>query len=103
MFWAIASTRSECGEDVVLLGHDRMASEAAVDDSGLVGREGVGCGLIVEDCISPPLRVRESLAVLFDEENVLEGIRYPHRKRRLRALLRFPFDLHDLGSVREGL
>ncbi len=58
-------------ENVILRGHSRMARKAASDDTGRIGLKRVRRGNIVKHGVCPSLRVRESLAVLLDKENVL--------------------------------
>src|SRR3954470_2810749 len=89
-------------EDVVLRLHGHMARVSAVRGAG-IGREIVGCGFVVEQGVSPSAALRKSLAVLFDDEGLREDIRHIHDERRLRALLRLPLKLHDLGAIRERL
>src|SRR5260221_5584212 len=62
----VRSPRSVRREDVILLGHCRVAREAAINGAGRIRRERVGRGDVVEHRECPALRVRESLAVLFD-------------------------------------
>src|SRR6516225_6290708 len=70
-------------------------------------RERVGCCVILERGVSPPVAVRESLGILLDELDLSQGARYgvrgARRKRGLRNLSRLPFDLGNLGAVGERL
>src|ERR1700722_11430347 len=65
-------------KNVILVFHIRMARETAVDGTSRVWLERVGRGLIVKHRVSPSLGIRESLAVLFDQEDVLQGVRHVH-------------------------
>jgi GxxExxY protein len=55
----------------IVVRHSRMAPKAASDGAGSIGLERLRRGIIVKSGVCPSLRVRESLAVRFDEENVL--------------------------------
>jgi hypothetical protein len=90
-------------KNVILLLHTCVARKAATDGAGRFGLERVRREIIVKRGVRSSLRVRESPAVLFDEENVLQGVRHPHEKRSLRICFRFPFDLCNLGAVRKML
>jgi len=68
-------------KNVILVLHDRMARETAIDGTGRIRRERVGRGLIVKHRIGPSLGIRESLAVLFDQKDILQGVRHVYRKR----------------------
>src|SRR4249920_2563703 len=58
---------------------------------------------MVELGVSPAAGVRESLAVLHHEINVMKGVRHGRRIGGLRTLFRFPVDLRHLGAVGEML
>src|SRR5580698_732933 len=90
-------------KNVILILHDRMARETAIDGASRIWLERVGRGLIVKHRIGPSLGSRKSLAILFDQKDVLQGVRYVYRKRRFDHLLWLPLDLRDLGAVRERL
>ena len=69
---AIASNRSTLlvrVKNVILCLHYRMALVSAVVGTR-IGRERVGCGVIVEQGVSPSGAVRKSLAILFDEKSL---------------------------------
>src|SRR3954464_3006004 len=87
-------------EDVVLCLYRHMASVPAIRGAG-IGRELVG--FVLEQRIPPSTAVRKSLAVLLHHESLCEYIRHIHHERGLRALLRLPLELHDLGAIRESL
>jgi hypothetical protein len=57
------------GENIVFCCHYRMARKPAIH-AGAFGREGVGCGVIVELRISPCTGVRKSLVIPDHEINV---------------------------------
>src|SRR5262249_35042209 len=65
-------------KNVIFCRHSRMAHETAIDGACRTGREFVGRGVIVKRGVCPSLRVGESLAILLDEKNVLQVVRYPH-------------------------
>src|SRR5579872_3056080 len=88
-------------EDIVLRLHDRMARVSTVNDTVLVRRKRIGRGVVVERHVSPSAGGRKTLAVLLDEEEVLQAGGHIHVKRGLRALLEPVFDFRDLGSIRE--
>src|SRR3984957_2687777 len=90
-------------KNVILVLHDRMARETAIDGASRIWLEHVGRGLIVKKHIGPSLSIWESLALLFEQEHVLQGVRHVYSKRQLRHLFRPPLDLRDLGAVRERL
>src|SRR4051795_1575050 len=94
-----------CRENVVLRLNCRMARDPAlgVTDVFLIRRERVGRGVIAQLGISPSAAVRESLAILLDETNAVQGVRHIYGKGRLRILFRYPLDLRDLGAVGERL
>src|ERR1700731_1842407 len=72
-------------EDIVLDLHGHMARVSAIRGAG-IGRELVGCGFVVKECVSPAAGLREPLAVLFDDESLREDVRHIHREGGLRAL-----------------
>src|SRR5690349_4121013 len=65
--WAEGSALLVWVEDVVLRFHGHMARVSAIRGAG-IGRERVGCGVVVEQRVSPSAAVRKSLAVLFHHE-----------------------------------
>src|SRR3954452_198186 len=89
-------------KNVVLRFYGDMARVSAVRGAG-IGREAVGCGFVVEQRVSPSAAFRKSLAVLFDDESLREHVWHIHDEWGLRALLRLPLELCDLGAVRESL
>src|ERR1700681_4463149 len=89
-------------EDVVLRLHGHMARVSAVRGAG-IGREFVGCGFVVEQRVSPSAAFWKFIAVLFDDESLREDVWHIHGKGGLRALLRLPLELDDLGAIRERL
>src|SRR5579859_297739 len=88
-------------EDIVLRLHYRMARVSTVNYTVLVRRKRIGGGVVVERHVSPSAGGRKALAVLLDEEEVLQAGGHIHVKRGLRALLEPVFDFRDLGSIRE--
>src|SRR3954465_11235421 len=90
-----------CRENVVLRLHCCMTRDPAlgVTDVFLIRRERVGRGVIAQLSVSPSATVRESLAILRDETNAVQGVRHIYGKGRLRILFRYPPDLRDLGAV----
>src|ERR1700738_3471710 len=68
-----------------------------------IGRKLVRCGFVVEHRVSPSAAFRKSLAVLFDDEGLGKDVWYIADEGGLRALLRFPLELRDLGAIRERL
>src|SRR6266851_4932579 len=100
--FGISSTLAVGGEDVVLRLHDRMACMPAIAAASF-GRERAGCSVVVELGVPPAGAAREPLAVLGDEQHVLQRVRYLHVERRLRVLLLRPLDLDDRGAFRERL
>src|SRR6476660_7489900 len=96
-------------ENVISGLHRRVAHEAALGVVPLrrlsgrgAGRERIGCGVIVEHGVTPPAAVRESLAVLHHEVDVMLGTRHRRGGERLQ-LFRVPMDLRHLGAVGESL
>src|ERR1700733_4164588 len=89
-----------CGPALSVVPLRRLAGQGA-------GRERIGRGVIVEHGVSPSVAVRESLGILLDELNLSQGARHGVRrgrgKRGVGNLPRSPFDLGNLGAVREGL
>src|SRR5277367_4307438 len=71
------------------------------------GAERIGCNVIIKNGVSPSVGVRESLGILLDELNLSQGprhrVRRAHGKRSVGNLFRLPFDLGNLGAVRERL
>src|SRR6266851_9773114 len=98
----LSSTLAVGGEDVVLRLHDRMAGMPAIAAASL-GRERAGGSVVVELGVPPAGAAREPLAVLGDEQHVLQRVRYFHVERRFLVLLLRPFDLDDRGAFRERL
>src|ERR1700722_6641495 len=90
-------------EDVVLCLHWRMARESAVRRTFGIGGELVRWGIVVEHRVAPPAAFCKSLAVLFHDESLLKDVWHIHDEGSLRALLRRPLELRDLGTVRERL
>src|SRR5580692_3929095 len=90
-------------EDVVLRLDRRMARISAVRRTFGIGRELIGCGVVVEHRISPSAAFRKSLAVLFHHESLGKDVWHFHGKRGLRALLQLPLELDDHGPLRESL
>src|ERR1700730_18732304 len=88
-------------EDVILVRHSRVAREPATDRTRLVGNERVARTVVIEHGIGPALRARIFLAVLLDQEDILQHVRDTHREGRLGALFRLPLNLGDLGAVRK--
>src|SRR5882762_7775584 len=82
------------GEDVVLRLHDRTAGMPAIAAASL-GRERAGGSVVVELGVAPAGAAREPLAVLGDEQHVLQRVRYLHIERRFLVLLLRPLDLDD--------
>src|SRR5712672_1785852 len=76
-------------EDVILVRHSRVARESAIDRTRLVGNERVGRTVVIEHGIGPALRVRIFLAVLLDQEDILQHARDTHREGRLGVNLLF--------------
>src|SRR5262245_3999252 len=89
-------------EDVVLALHRHMACVPAVGGGGVSGKL-TARGIVVEQGVSPAARRWKPSAVLFDDECLREDIRHIHDEGGLRALLRLPLQLRDLGPFREGL
>ena len=58
---------------------------------------------VVEERVSPSAAFGKSLAVLFDDESLREDVWHIHDEGDLRALIRLPLELHDLGAIRERL
>src|SRR5262245_32340472 len=85
-----------CRENVILFLHDRVARIPAVGP-GSLRRERVGRAVIVELGVSPSAAVREALAVLHHEVDVMQDVRNRRRSRGLFTLLRLPMDLRHLG------
>src|SRR5258708_11004812 len=79
-----------------------MACDSALG-AAPIGRESVGCRVVVKWGVSPSATVGKSLAIPFDEINSYQAVRHIHGKGRLRILLRFPPDLRNLGAVGELL
>ena len=96
-------------ENVISCFHHRVAREAApgvVALRRLAGqsarRELIGCSVILEHGVSPPAAVREPLAVLHHEVDVMLGTWHRRCGERLQ-LFRVPMDLRHLGAVGERL
>src|SRR5438046_5765394 len=89
--------------EYVVFGLDRRVAHVPAVGGTRIGRERVGRGVIVEERVSPSGAVRKSLAVLFDEKSLREGVRHIHHKGGLRTLFRLPLELRDLGAVGERL
>jgi hypothetical protein len=73
----------------------RLASQGA-------GSERIGCSVIVEHGLSPPAAVREPLAVLHHEIDIMLGAWHRRCRERLQ-LFRVPMDLCHLGPSGNGL
>ena len=86
-------------ENVVLRLDDDVACVAAVCCAILVGREGVGRGVIVECRMSPSAGVWKPPAILLDEKDILQNVRHIHGKKGLRALFESLLKLGDLGAI----
>src|SRR5882724_7360042 len=79
-----------------------MARMSAVRWTG-IGSELVGCGLVVEERVSPSAAFRKSLAVFFHDKGLSKDVRHIDRERSFSALFRLPLELHDSGAIRERL
>src|SRR5258706_14925999 len=79
-----------------------MACDSALG-AAPIGRESVGCRVVVKRGVPPSATVGKSLAIPFDEINSYQSARHIHGKGRLRILLRFPPYLRNLGALRELL
>src|SRR6267154_3226973 len=90
-------------EDVILCLHGHMAYVPASGCAAFVGRESSRRRVIVKLGVCPSAGVRKFLAVLFPEKKVCQRVRHFHGERSFRALLRFPLDLRDLGTLGERL
>src|SRR5580692_1093563 len=90
-------------ENVVLRLHRRMARISAVRGTFGIGRELIGCGVVVEHRVSPSAAFRKSLAVLFHHESLGKDVWHFHGERGLRALFQLPLELDDHGPLRERL
>src|SRR5580692_11450627 len=90
-------------EDVVLRLDRRMARISAVRRTFGIGRELIGCGVVVEHRVSPSAAFRKSLAVLFHHESLGKDVCHFHDERGLRALLQLPLELDDARPLRERL
>src|SRR5271169_1362832 len=90
-------------EDVVLRLHGRVARVSAVRGAAGIGRELVGCSIVVEQRVSPFPAFRKSLAVLFHEEGLREDVWHIHNEGGLRAPLELPLELRNHGAIRERL
>src|SRR5580693_7074914 len=90
-------------EDVVLRLDRRMARISAVRVTFGIGRELIGCGVVVEYGVSPSAAFRKSFAVLFHHESLGKDVWHFHGERGLRALLQLPLELDDPGPLRERL
>src|SRR5208283_3933208 len=78
--FTLASPVPVVRENVISRLHDRVAREAALGVVSLrrlagqsAWRERIGCTVIVEDGVTPPTTVREPLAVLHHEVDVMLG------------------------------
>src|ERR1700719_1627221 len=80
-----------------------MACVSAVLRTFCIGREFIGCGVVVEHRVSPSAAFRKSLAVLFHHESLGKDVWHFHGERGLRALLQLPLELDDHGPLRERL
>src|SRR3984893_17729236 len=97
-------------KNVVLLLHYRVAREPAL---GIVplrrlvrqcpGLERIGRGIILKLAISPSAAVREPLAILRHEINVMQGAGHQRLTGGRLVLFRVPMDLRHFGAVGEGL
>src|ERR1700724_3071137 len=97
-------------ENVVLLLHYRVAREPALGVVPLrrlirrcAGPERIGRGVILELAISPSAAVREPLAILHHEINVMEGAGHQRLTGRRLVLFGVPMDLRHFGAVGERL
>src|SRR3954452_21370304 len=79
-------------KNVILCGHGLMADMPAIG-AAPVGRERVGRGAIVEQCVSPSAAGRKSHVIFFDEEKVFQGVRHIYGEGGVRTLFRRPLDL----------
>src|SRR6266403_686674 len=110
---APASTTSPLGvlcENVILLLHCRVAREPALGVAPLrrlvlqcAGPERIGRGVILELAISPSAAVREPLAILLHEINVMQGAGHQRLTGGRLVLFRVPMDLRHFGAVGERL
>src|SRR3984893_3763416 len=108
-----ARTTSPLGvlrENVVLLLHYRVAREPALGVVPLrrlirqcAGPERIGRGVILERRPSPSSAVREPLAILHHEINVMEGAGHQRLTGGRFVLLRVPMDLRHFGAVGKRL
>src|SRR6266852_4943353 len=110
---APARTTSPLGvlrENVVLVLHYRVAREPALGVVSLrrsvrpgARPERIGRGVILKLAISPSAAVREPLAILHHEINVMEGAGYHRLTGSRLVLFRVPMDLRHFGAVGERL
>ncbi len=98
------------GEDVILVGHDRVAGEAALrvvllrwQVVRIAGPEGLGRGVILKRRPSPSAAVGEPLAVLHHEVRIVQCARHGRLARLVLSFLRHPMDLGHPGAVGERL
>src|SRR6185503_14272412 len=98
------------GEDVISILRTRVAREAAcriVSLRGAVRRRGgserIGCGVILECPISPSAAIREPLAVLQHEVNVMQCAGNQRGTRSGGVRFRIPMDLSHLDTIWERL
>ena len=96
-------------ENVISCLHARVAREPALGvvplrrlASQSAGLERIGCSVILEHGPSPPSAVREPLAVLHHEVDVMLGTWHRRCGERLQ-LFRVPMDLRHPRAVRERL
>src|SRR5262249_26370413 len=93
------------GPNVILRRHLGMARESTFGTARTkFGRlKRVGCWIIIPLGVCPSVRVRESLAILFDERDRFQSIRHVYKIRRLSVPFEGPLDLRNLGAVRKKL
>src|SRR5271155_4518363 len=98
------------GENVIFCLHCRVAREPALGVVPLrwlvfqgAGRERVGRCVIVERAVPPSATVREPLAVLHHEIDVMLGTWHRRRTGFTGIHFRVPMDLHHPGAIRKGL
>src|ERR1035438_9933258 len=97
-------------ENVIFCLHCRVAREPALRIAPLRwlvfqggGRERIGRRVILERAVTPSAAVREPLAVLQHEINVMLGTWHRRRTGFTGIHFRVPMDLHHLGAIRKGL